>query len=88
MTATATFSLPVTIPVAIKPSVSDAYGLGNSDIFWQKDSGEADIWATNGATVTGTGDLGDPGPSWHERGTGDFNGAAVLKSCGRTAAGR
>jgi hypothetical protein len=39
-------SAPVMITVTVKPSTSDAYGLGNSDILWQNDSGEADIWAT------------------------------------------
>jgi hypothetical protein len=67
-------SLPVIIPVAVRPSTSDAYGVGNSDIFWQNNNGEADIWATNGTTVSDSGSLGNPGPSWHERGTGDFNG--------------
>ena len=51
-------SAPVTITVTVKPSTSDAYGLGNSDILWQNDSGEADIWATNGTTVISSGSLG------------------------------
>jgi putative lipase involved disintegration of autophagic bodies len=28
----------------------------------------------NGTNVIGSGDLGDPGPTWHAIGTGDFNG--------------
>jgi len=28
----------------------------------------------NGATVTGTGSIGNPGPSWHLKGTGNFFG--------------
>jgi hypothetical protein len=28
----------------------------------------------NGANVIGGGVLGNPGPSWHVAGTGDFNG--------------
>jgi hypothetical protein len=67
-------SAPVTITVTVKPSTSDAYGLGNSDILWQNDSGEADIWATNGTVVVAGGSVGNPGPGWHERGTGDFDG--------------
>ena len=28
----------------------------------------------NGATMIAGADIGNPGPSWHARGTGDFNG--------------
>ena len=28
----------------------------------------------NGTTVIGGASLGNPGPSWHAKGTGDFNG--------------
>ena len=41
--------------------------------FLQNDSGEAFVWATNGAAVTGGGSLGNPGPSWHVKAAGDFN---------------
>jgi ELWxxDGT repeat protein len=67
-------SVPATIAVTIRPSTSDPFGSGNSGILWRNDSGEADIWATNGTTVTGGGSVGNPGPGWHTIGTGDFNG--------------
>jgi hypothetical protein len=41
---------------------------------WQNDSGEAAIWEVNGTTVVAAASLGNPGPSWHVKGTGDFNG--------------
>jgi hypothetical protein len=31
------------------------------------------IWETNGASVIGGSSLGNPGPSWHIAGIGDFN---------------
>jgi hypothetical protein len=44
---------------------SDFNGDGHSDILWQNDSGEVDIWELNGTTVIGGGSLGHPGPAWH-----------------------
>ena len=67
-------SAPATIAITVRPSISDPFGGGASGILWRNDSGEADIWATNGTTVTGGGSVGNPGPSWHAIGTGDFNG--------------
>ena len=43
-------------------------------MLWQNDSGEAVIWALNGAAVIGGGSVGNPGPAWHVGGSGDFNG--------------
>jgi hypothetical protein len=43
-------------------------------IFLQNDSGEAFLWATYGSAVTGGGSLGNPGPAWHAKAAGDFNG--------------
>ena len=37
-------------------------------------NGEVAIWELNGTSVIGSGSLGNPGPSWHAIGTGDFNG--------------
>ena len=47
---------------------------GSAVVFLQNDSGEAFLWTTNGAGITGAGSLGNPGPDWHVKGTGDFNG--------------
>ena len=40
---------------------------------FQNDSGEAYIWEMNGTNVIGGGSLGNPGPSWHVMGVGDYN---------------
>jgi hypothetical protein len=70
--AGATARIPVTVGV---PPVS-VDGSGRSGVLWHNTSGEAVIWEMNvtGTAVAGGGSLGNPGPSWHERGTGDFNG--------------
>jgi FG-GAP-like repeat len=49
---------------------------GNSpNILWQNTSGQAAIWEMNGTNVLSAGAVGpNPGPSWQEIGTGDFNG--------------
>jgi hypothetical protein len=51
---------------------SDFNGDGFADILWQNTSGEAYIWELNGASVIGRASLGNPGQSWHIKGTGDF----------------
>jgi uncharacterized repeat protein (TIGR03803 family) len=44
------------------------------DIFWQNTSGQASIWDMDGSALVGGGPVSpDPGPSWIEIGTGDFN---------------
>jgi hypothetical protein len=63
-------NLPATLRIT-RPS--DFYGTGTSDILWQNDSGQADIWEMNGTSVIGGGSLGNPGVSWHVVTTGDFN---------------
>ena len=55
-------------------ATGDFYGDGHSDILWQNDSGEVDIWEMNGTSVIASASLGNPGPSWHAVATGDFNG--------------
>ena len=42
-------------------------------VFFQQDSGKALVWATNGTALTGGKNLGNPGPTWHEKAVGDFN---------------
>jgi ELWxxDGT repeat protein len=45
-----------------------------SDIFWQNTDGQASIWDMDGSTLVGGGPVSpNPGPSWTEIGTGDFN---------------
>jgi hypothetical protein len=45
-----------------------------SDIFWQNDNGQAGIWQIDGTSVIDSVAVGsNPGPSWKEIGTGDFN---------------
>jgi ELWxxDGT repeat protein len=46
---------------------------GNS-IFLQNDAGPAAIWTVNGTSFIGGGSLPNPGPSWHAKAPGDFNG--------------
>ena len=62
---------------------SSPYAAARADLQWQRDgtdvllqndTGEAFLWATNGSAVTGGGSLGNPGPSWHIKASGDFNG--------------
>ena len=54
---------------------SDFNGDALSDILWQNTSGQGAIWEMNGTNVIGGGSAGpNPGPSWTEIGTGDFNG--------------
>ena len=49
-------------------------GGSSSNILWQNTSGQAAIWEMNGKTLTGGGAVSpNPGPSWVEVGTGDFN---------------
>jgi hypothetical protein len=56
---------------------SDFNGDGKSDILWQNDSGEVDIWEMNGGQVAGTFDVGNPGPGWHAVATGDLGGTGT-----------
>ncbi|MDR3535903.1 MAG: VCBS repeat-containing protein, partial [Acetobacteraceae bacterium] len=50
-------------------------GDGKSDILWQSDDGSVAIWEMNGTAIVGGGNIQlNPGPSWHVKGTGDFNG--------------
>ncbi|HLX97069.1 MAG TPA: VCBS repeat-containing protein [Roseiarcus sp.] len=57
------------------PVPSDFTGDGLSDILWQNANGQAAIWETNGAEVTGGGSAGpNPGPGWKDIATGDFTG--------------
>ena len=55
----------------------DFNGDGHADILWQNDNGSVATWlmdaagtAPIAAPLVGT----NPGPAWHVKGTGDFNG--------------
>jgi hypothetical protein len=46
----------------------------SSSIVWQNTDGQASIWDMNGNSLVGGGPVSpNPGPSWTEVGTGDFN---------------
>jgi FG-GAP-like repeat len=55
----------------------DFNGDGHADILWQNDDGSVATWLID---TTGTGLIGsavlatNPGPTWHVKGSGDFNG--------------
>ena len=55
----------------------DFNGDGHADVLWQNDNGSVATWLMDAAGTTpiaapliGT----NPGPAWHVKGTGDFNG--------------
>jgi hypothetical protein len=49
-------------------------GGNSSDIVWQNTGGQASIWEMSGNSLVGGGPVSpNPGPSWTEIGTGDFN---------------
>ena len=63
-----------TTVITAKPSY-DFNGDGHSDILYQNDSGQAEIWLMNGPVIS-VQSLGGPNPgtAWHAIGGGDFNG--------------
>jgi hypothetical protein len=64
-----------TIAVIVKPG--DFSGDRVSDILWQNSDGTPAMWLMNGTTsTTFVGAIGpfNPGPSWHIKANGDFNG--------------
>ena len=49
-------------------------GLNRSDFAWQHDGGQAAIWLLRDTGLTSNGAVGpNVGPSWHLKGSGDFN---------------
>ena len=55
----------------------DFNGDGHADILWQNDNGSVATWLMDAAGTTPIGGpvIGtNPGPAWHVKGTGDFNG--------------
>src|SRR5207237_7202865 len=55
------------------PPPTDFNADGYSDVLFQNTSGEVYVWDLKGTSVVGQGSVGNPGTSWHEIGTGDFN---------------
>jgi hypothetical protein len=55
-------------------SPNDFSGDGRSDILFQNSAGLLATWQVNDTTVSGGGNLGNPGPDWTYIGSGDFNG--------------
>jgi hypothetical protein len=73
------WGLKGTIVDIVKPD--DFNGDGNSDILWQNSDGLPAMWSMNGVTATAVGGVGpfgpfpsNPGPSWHIKDDGDFDG--------------
>jgi hypothetical protein len=59
------------------PVPSDFNGDGSSDILWHNDDGQVAIWEINGTSQIPGGSVvlsTNPGPSWNEIASGDFNG--------------
>jgi hypothetical protein len=50
-----------------QPTARDFNRDENSDLLWQNSSGETVNWQLTRANMTGSGSLGNPGPSWHWR---------------------
>jgi hypothetical protein len=65
------WSLEIDYRVIVKPH--DFGGTNFSGILWQNDNGTPAIWLMNGVNQIGGAVFGNPGPSWHVKGDGDFN---------------
>jgi uncharacterized delta-60 repeat protein len=56
---------------------ADFNGDGHSDIQWQNLDGTPAVWLTDGTSLVSGANVGfNPGPAWHEIGSGEFNGDA------------
>ena len=61
----------------------------SSEILWQNTAGQASIWEMGGSTLVGGGPVSpNPGPSWTEIGTGDFNHDGHADILWRNASGQ
>jgi VCBS repeat protein/FG-GAP repeat protein len=62
--------------ILLNPQSNDFNGDGASDILWHNDNGQAAIWEMSGTSQIPGGSqvlAANPGPSWTEAGSGDFN---------------
>jgi hypothetical protein len=50
------------------------FGDGSSSIVMQNADGSVVLWDMSGTTIVNAGNVGNPGPTWHVKGTGDFFG--------------
>ena len=63
--------------IVLNPQTRDFNTDGFSDIQWHNDNGQVAIWEMNGTNqITGGSQIlpVNPGPTWNEAGSGDFNG--------------
>src|SRR5262249_52237627 len=59
----------------VNDAANDFNGDGKSDILFQNANGAPAVWLLNGTTITSQAMVGgNPGPAWHEIGSGDING--------------
>jgi hypothetical protein len=66
-----------TVTTISAPVPSDFNGDASSDILWHNDDGQVAIWEINGTSQIPGGSVvlaTNPGPSWNEIASGDFNG--------------
>src|SRR6266567_1574319 len=63
-----------TSPTSPTPSPDLPWQTDGTSIFLQSDSGPVAIWTVSGTAFAGGGIVGNPGPSWHAKAPGDFNG--------------
>ena len=63
--------------IVVNPQTRDFNTDGFADIQWHNDNGQVAIWEMNGTNQVAGGSqilASNPGPSWTEAGSGDFNG--------------
>ena len=87
------WGLEITYHTIVKPDDFD--GNNKSDILRQNNDGTPAMWSMNGASATAVGGVGpfgsfpfNPGPSWHIKDNGDFNGDVSPTSSGRMTTAR
>ena len=75
----------VALGFAVTPPPATVTG----DLLWQSTDGQASLWDMHGSTLVGGGPVSpNPGPSWTEIGTGDFNHDGRADILWRNASGQ
>ena len=75
-------------PGDVSPNANLTFTL-DPDLLWQNTDGQASIWEMGGSTLVGGGAVSpNPGPSWTEIGTGDFNHDGHADILWRNASGQ